>query len=169
MKIYLVGFMGCGKTRLGKAFANQMNYEFVDLDALIESEEEMTISEIFLSKGEEYFREVERGLLWEIQMENDLVISTGGGTPCYFDNMDFILRSGKSVYLRAEPAFLFSRLKDVRDSRPMLRDFDDEELKLFISELLIQRVPFYMRANSHVEAMNCTVEKIRAALETYER
>lgn len=169
MKIYLIGFMGCGKTKLGKALANRMSYGFIDLDTLIETEEEMTVPEIFLSKGEDYFRQVERGLLWEIQMENDIVVATGGGTPCHFDNMDFILKSGKSLYLEADAKFLYSRLKHVKDSRPVISDVKDSELEKFIEQTLAKRQPFYARANARISAVNCNVDKIISALETYDK
>ncbi len=145
-RIFLIGYMGAGKTTLGKAFAREMNLSFVDQDWYIEERFHKTVQEIFAERGEQGFRELERQMLHEIAEFEDVVISTGGGAPCFFDNMDFMNQKGETVFLNVAPEVLFSRLKLASQNRPILRGKTNEELKAFIAKALEKRAPFYSKA-----------------------
>ncbi len=146
-RIFLIGYMGAGKTTLGKAFSKELNLSFVDQDWYIEERFHKTVQEIFSERGEQGFRELERQMLHEIAEFEDVIISTGGGTPCFFDNMDFMNQQGDTVFLNVNPEILFHRLKVSTHSRPILRGKKDEELKTFIIEGLENRKPFYTKAS----------------------
>ena len=135
VRIFLTGYMGAGKTTLGKAFARKMNVPFVDLDWYIEERFHKTVGELFTERGETGFRELE-----------NVVISTGGGAPCFFDNMEFMNRVGKTVFLDVHPDVLFRRLRIAKQKRPILQGKEDDELKAFIIRALEQRAPFYTQA-----------------------
>ena len=145
-RIFLIGYMGAGKTTLGKAFAREMNLSFVDQDWYIEERFHKTVQEIFAERGEQGFRELERQMLHEIAEFEDVVISTGGGAPCFYDNMDFMNLKGDTVFLNVTPEVLFSRLKMASQNRPILRGKSNEELKAFIAKTLEKRAPFYSKA-----------------------
>ena len=109
-RIFLIGYMGAGKTTLGKAFAREMSLNFIDLDWFIEERFHKTVQQLFLERGEDGFRELERKMLHEVAEFEDVVVSTGGGTPCFFDNMEYMNDCGDTVFLDVEPAVLFRRL-----------------------------------------------------------
>jgi shikimate kinase len=145
-RIFLIGYMGAGKTTVGKVLSRQMGLSFIDLDNYIEVRFHKTISRIFQEKGEEGFREMERKMLHEVAMFENVLISTGGGIPCYLDNMDFMNASGTTVYLRVSVEELAKRLATGRNVRPVLQMRSGEELKAFIAGNLAEREPFYNRA-----------------------
>ena len=132
VRIFLTGYMGAGKTTLGKAFARKMNVPFVDLDWYIEERFHKTVGELFTERGETGFRELERNMLHEVSEFENVVISTGGGAPCFFDNMEFMNRVGKTVFLDVHPDVLFRRLRIAKQQRPILQGKEDDELKAFI-------------------------------------
>ena len=138
--------MGAGKTTLGKAFAHAMNMSFIDLDWYIEERFHRSISEIFAERGETGFRELERSMLHEVGEFENVLISTGGGTPCFFDNMEYMNRQGKSVFLDVNIDVLFRRLRVAKQQRPILQGKSDEELRNFIVEALEKRLPYYSQA-----------------------
>ena len=145
-RIFLIGYMGAGKTTLGKAIAREMNLSFVDQDWYIEERFHKTVQEIFAERGEQGFRELERQMLHEIAEFENVVISTGGGAPCFYDNMEFMNQKGETVFLNVAPDVLFSRLKIASQNRPILRGKTNEELKAFIAKALEKRAPFYSKA-----------------------
>ena len=145
-RIFLIGYMGAGKTTLGKAFARAMGLTFIDLDWYIEERFHKTIRELFTERGEDAFRDLERRMLHEVGEFEDVVISVGGGTPCFFDNVDYMNSVGESVFLDVDIRVLFRRLKIAKQQRPLLDGKSDEELMLFIQEALQKRLPFYTRA-----------------------
>ena len=145
-RIFLIGYMGAGKTTLGKAFARAMGLTFIDLDWYIEERFHKTIRELFTERGEEAFRDLERRMLHEVAEFEDVVISVGGGTPCFFDNVDYMNAAGQTVFLDVDIQVLFRRLKVAKQQRPLLDGKSDEELMLFIQEALQKRLPFYTRA-----------------------
>lgn len=151
-RIFLVGYMGCGKTYTGKRLARKYNVDFVDLDAFIEQRYFKTISKIFEEKGESEFRRIEKNMLEEVSQFENVIISTGGGTACFFENMEKMNEVGETVYLQATPQELFDYLKNARQNRPLLRDKTDEELLQFITDALKQREPFYLKAKHVVGA-----------------
>ena len=152
IRVFLTGYMGAGKTTLGKAFARQMQLQFIDLDWHIEGRFHKSVREIFAERGEEAFRELERSMLHEVADFEDVVISTGGGTPCFFDNMEYMNRYGQTVFLDVTPDVLFRRLRTARQQRPILMDKSDDELKRFITEALEKRMPFYRLARYTFDA-----------------
>ena len=145
-RIFLIGYMGAGKTTLGKAFARAMGLTFIDLDWYIEERFHKTIRELFTERGEDAFRDLERRMLHEVGDFEDVVISVGGGTPCFFDNVDYMNSVGETVFLDVDIRVLFRRLKIAKQQRPLLDGKSDEELMLFIQEALQKRLPFYTRA-----------------------
>ena len=145
-RIFLLGYMGAGKTTLGKAFSREEGLTFVDLDWYIEERFHKTVSQIFAERGEEGFRELERRMLHEVSEFEDIVISTGGGTPCYFDNMEYMNACGETVFLDVDVDVLFRRLKVAKQQRPLLAKKTDAELKEFIVSALSGRMPYYSKA-----------------------
>ena len=146
IRIFLTGYMGAGKTTLGKAFARKLNLPFVDLDWYMEERFHKTVGELFVERGEAGFRELEKNMLHEVGAFEVVVISTGGGAPCFFDNMDFMNRNGKTVFLNVHPDVLFRRLRVAKQQRPILQGKQDDELKEFIIRALEKRTPFYSQA-----------------------
>ena len=146
IRVFLTGYMGAGKTTLGKAFARKLNLPFVDLDWYMEERFHKTVGELFVERGEAGFRELEKNMLHEVGAFEDVVISTGGGAPCFFDNMDFMNRNGKTVFLNVHPDVLFRRLRVAKQQRPILQGKQDDELKEFIIRALEKRTPFYSQA-----------------------
>jgi shikimate kinase len=148
-RIFLVGYMGAGKTTIGKALAKQMNLFFVDLDVYIEARYHKTIAQLFEEKGEDGFREIERRVLQEVALFENTLISTGGGTPCFYDNMAFMNATGQTVYLKISPAELLRRLEFARytRTRPVLNGRSGEELNAFLMENLEKRSVYYMQAS----------------------
>ena len=145
-RIFLIGYMGAGKTTLGKAFARAMGLTFVDLDWYIEERYHKTVRQIFEERGEDGFRELEKRMLHETGEFENVVISVGGGTPCFFDNMDYMNSVGETVFLDVDVKVLFRRLKVAKQQRPLLANKTDEELMTFIVEALQKRLPFYSKA-----------------------
>ena len=145
-RIFLTGYMGSGKTTLGRALAADMRLEFIDLDHYIEKRYCKSIAQLFAERGEVGFREIERRMLHEVGEFEDVIISTGGGTPCFFDNIEFMNAQGTTIYLDVPVERLFIRLCIARSKRPLIKDKDDEELRAFIIEQLEKRAPHYRKA-----------------------
>ncbi|HBX52973.1 MAG: hypothetical protein A2275_07225 [Bacteroidetes bacterium RIFOXYA12_FULL_35_11] len=146
MRIFLVGFMGSGKTTIGKILAEKLQYAFVDLDEVIESDLGESIHTCFETKGELYFRQKETICLKEI-IEENIVIATGGGTPCFNDNLSYLKENGLLVYLNCSVDFLFYRLSAITNQRPLLKNIESEDFKNYISETLLQRETYYKNAD----------------------
>lgn len=151
LRIFLTGYMGAGKTTLGKAFARELGVPFIDLDWYIEERFHKSIRQLFEERGEESFRRLERDMLHEVGEFEDVIISTGGGTPCFFDNMEYMNTRGETVFLEVHPDILFRRLKVATRQRPVLQDKTDEELRTFILQALEQRMPVYTRAKYRLD------------------
>jgi len=145
-RIFLIGFMGAGKTTIGKELASLMKLSFVDLDLFIENRHHKTIREIFEEKGEDAFREMEQKALYEVAEFEDVVISTGGGTPCFYQNMLFMNEKGTTVYLKVSIDELIKRISLNKSARPVLKDYSDNKLKLFVEEIIAKRSPAYEQA-----------------------
>lgn len=151
-RIFLIGYMGAGKSTMGKALAKTMDLTFIDLDDFIVNRQHKTVSEIFEEVGEDGFRQIERKALIEVAAYENVVISLGGGTPCFFDNMDIVNKAGKSVYLRPSEEVLLQRLIKGKSKRPLLAQKSDDEILQVIREQLAWREPFYLRASLVFEA-----------------
>ena len=145
-RVILVGYMGAGKTTVGKALAKELGLQFYDLDWYIESRMHKTVPQIFAERGEEGFRLIEHNMLHEVAEFEDVVLSCGGGTPCFFDNMDYMNGQGDVVYLSAEPEVLYKHLLMGKTERPLLKNKTPEELIAFIKEQLKIREKFYTQA-----------------------
>jgi len=150
MRIYLIGYMGSGKSTVGKDLATAFNLQFIDLDNYIEERNFKTISEIFASAGEDGFRRIEQKALHEVSEFENVVVSTGGGAPCFFDNMELIKRTGISVYLNGTPRILAERLMNSKTERPLIKGKTEEELIEFIHETLNKRNFWYKQAKAEI-------------------
>ena len=145
-RIILIGYMGAGKTTVGKALAAELGLRFYDLDWYIESRMRKTVAQLFAELGEEGFRRIERNMLHEVAEFEGVLISCGGGTPCFYDNMQYINQQGLTLYLKASPEVLYTHLKMGKSVRPLLLNKTPEEVQRFISEQLKAREQFYTRA-----------------------
>lgn len=164
MKIFLIGFMGSGKTTSGKRLAAAISYPFFDLDHQIAEVTGMSIPAYFEAYGEAQFRELEKSILQGHEYPNDCVISTGGGTPCYFDNMDWMNANGLTVFIDMPPVALAKRLEQGKHKRPLLKDLDADEMVAFIKEKLDDRLPHYTKAQVVINGINLSVESLHLAL-----
>ena len=144
--IFLIGYMGAGKTTIGKQIANCLDWQFIDMDLFIESRYHKTVPSLFVEKGEETFRDIERNVLQEIAQFENTVIATGGGAPCFFDNMDVMNRTGITVYLKTPVSELVQRLLVCKQERPLIKDKNREELTRYIADHLEKRETWYKRA-----------------------
>ncbi len=168
MLIYLIGFMGSGKTTAGKKLARKLAYNFVDLDSLIESETEMSIQNYFEKFGEEKFRLLEQRTLKSTFEFKNTVVSTGGGVPCFFNNIDEINSKGLSIYLKADINLIISRLQGGKDKRPLIKNKNEEELKSYISNLLSKREVFYRKAKIVTDAKSLNIEKLVGKINSFQ-
>lgn len=152
-RIILIGYMGAGKTTVGKQLADNLGLMFYDLDWYITSRMHRTVAQIFEESGEEGFRKMEHNMLHEVAEFENVVLSCGGGTPCFFDNMDYLNQQGETVYLKATPEVLYAHLKMGKTVRPLLLNKTPEEVEAFVKEQLAQREPYYLKAK-HVLDVN---------------
>src|ERR1700744_4734118 len=164
MKVFVVGFMGCGKTKWGGKLAAHLGYEFIDLDQVLEEKAGMTIAEYFSSFGEGAFRELESSILKETEYPENVIVSTGGGLPFFFDNMAWMNANGKTLYIQLSPATLADRLENAKTKRPVLQDRTGDELIAFIATKLAERAPFYEQATHIINGIDLSVERLEEAL-----
>jgi len=162
--IFLVGFMGCGKTTLGRKLASRLGFMFMDLDHVFEAKEGMTIGDYFTKYGEAAFRKEESAVLKATPYPDNAVIATGGGLPCFFDNMEWMNTQGKTVYIRLSAKSLATRLMNEKDERPLLRERHGEALVTFIEEKLEEREPFYKQATIVANGLSLSAEKLAQLL-----
>jgi shikimate kinase len=166
-KVVLVGYMGSGKSVLAKKLAEKLNISFIELDDLIEKKSEMSIKNIFSEKGELFFRKIEHQL-FEERMKSDeaFVLSTGGGTPCYFNNHELLNQADSvSFYLKASIDTLYHRLNTQREKRPLLAQLENNELREFIAKHLFERSYFYNQANYKIVVDNKSIDEIVSEIE----
>lgn len=156
MRIYLVGFMGSGKSHWGKLWATAGHWPFYDLDAMIEADVQKSIEQIFEQDGEPYFRMKETVALHSTLAFEKAIISCGGGTACFHDNMDWMNHHGMTVYLSASPQMLLDNIMKEGNNRPLLKKINPAELLFFIQQKLEERLPFYHRSTLtlHAEDLN---------------
>jgi shikimate kinase len=157
--------MGSGKTSIGKKFARRQNLEFLDLDEFIEETFQKTISELFSEKGEKSFRLIEQKALFEVSLKNDSVISLGGGTPCFMNNIEFIKKTGVSIYLKLSESILIGRLRLKKEKRPLISKLSDIEISSFVHEKLKDREEYYTQADFILENNHPDAKKIAELLE----
>ena len=152
--------MGSGKTSIGKKLANLLHYDFFDTDAEIERLVGKTALQIFETDGESFFREKEQSVIAELSQKTNIVVSVGGGSPCFFDNMQRMNQAGLTIYLQATPKMLKQRLIKRKNQRPLLKNIPDEELEPYIVRLLQQRQPDYQKCQITVETLNITAKRL---------
>ena len=149
--IYLLGMPSSGKSTLGKQIAKILKYDFIDLDARITASEAKTITEIFSLNGEAHFRKIESEQLKKIAPNSSVVVASGGGTPCYFDNIDFIKANGVSVFLDVPPNKLYERMQNSKKGERPLFNQEGEDLKASLTDKYNSRLPFYKKADLLIE------------------
>jgi shikimate kinase len=160
MIIYLIGYMGSGKTTVGKKLSRALDYAFVDLDQQIEKNQEQNIADIFEERGEEAFRKIEQEELHKTFALANTVVSLGGGTPCFFDNLEQINQHGKSVYLKLSATSLASRLQNAKNPRPLLQGLSDGELFEFVQQQLGEREEYYNRTHFIIKGESLDISKL---------
>ncbi|NLA48846.1 MAG: AAA family ATPase [Bacteroidales bacterium] len=165
-KIYIIGFMGSGKSTMGRRLAALMEWQFLDLDDKIEEIAGKTIARIFSEDGEEEFRKMESETLKSLTGTVNVIISTGGGTPCHSGNMDYMLETGITVYLKMTPGQLASRLRDSSAERPLLKNIPDEEMLSFIGKKLSDREQWYTKAGITVDGLNPDPKQLKSMIES---
>jgi len=166
MKIYLVGYMGCGKSTIGRKVAELLGISFVDLDKYIEERYFKSVPAIFAEEGENGFREKERISLLEVSQFENVVVGTGGGTPCFFDNMEVMNNNGITIYIAPDTDVLATRLIKSRTERPLIAGKSRDDLISFINDALLKRAPFYEKSKIIIRGENnldtqLVVDKIR--------
>lgn len=142
--------MGCGKSYVGRNLAPLLGFDYIDIDKYIEEKEGLTIKEIFEQKGEDYFRQAEKDFIHQLDTGQNLVISTGGGAPCFFDNMEVMNKKGLTIYLNRNKEKVIWRLLKGQYKRPLIADLSPKELEAFYDERLESRKPFYEKAKLYV-------------------
>ena len=164
MKIFLVGLMGSGKSYWTKQLAKKYKTGGYDLDYLIEVKEEKTIAEIFTEDGEDYFRKVESTVLKWFAEKKTYVLATGGGAPCFFDNMDWMNKQGITIWLDEPLPVIAARLAPEKEHRPLIAKLSDSELLAFLEKQRESRLPFYSSAQIHLQDQTITPESFKKAL-----
>lgn len=167
MRIYLTGYMGSGKSTIGNKLATKLGFLFIDLDNLIENKYRITIPDIFSRYDENAFRLVEHKTLQDTFTMNNVVISTGGGTPCFYNNMSLINQHGFSIYIRMHVKSLYNRLIDSKKKRPLLADKSAEEIMDHISKQLTERESFYLKSNLVIKGESMGINKLVESITNY--
>ena len=158
--IFLIGFMGSGKTFWGSKWSQQYSFDFFDLDAVIEAEQKRTIASIFEKDGEPFFRETETAALQSFAQKENCIIACGGGTACFNDNMAWMNEHGLTVYLSASPQYIFDRVMDEQDKRPLINKLNKAELLFFIEQKLKERDFFYNQAQVILPVQQLTADLV---------
>ena len=161
MKIFLIGFMGSGKTHWARLLSKKLGLAFYDLDTVIVEQEKKSVADIFSEKGEEYFRYKETEALERIAEEQEgFILSCGGGTPCFFNNIEYMKKSGKVIWLNTSIEVLTQRLMRERKSRPLIREVDESDLGRYIVRKLSERRMYYQQADVTVNEESVTLEEL---------
>jgi shikimate kinase len=168
MRFYLVGFMGSGKSYWGKAWSESFGLKWYDLDSEIEKAEGKTIETIFREEGELSFRKKEKRHLQTFFNRDHFILSCGGGTPCFFDNMVQMNRSGVVIYLKSTPTELSTRLRHEKEMRPLLKDVSEDQLEFFIEQKLNERKSDYQKALYHLPTRFLTNENFERILRRHQ-
>lgn len=161
MRIFLIGFMGSGKSHWGRLLSQRLQLPYYDLDALILESAGKTITSIFEEEGEEYFRLLEKDLLEDVIRENpSLVLSCGGGTPCFFNNIELMKKEGLVVWLNTETNTLLARLQKEKAKRPLIKDISEADLRSYILKKINDRRIYYEQADLHIEEDKINLEEL---------
>ena len=159
-RIFLIGFMGSGKSTFGKKLAKELNTTFIDLDKVIEEKAKCSVGDIFKYLGEDTFRTMESEALKSFEHLDGFVMATGGGTPCYFSNIDYINDQGISIYIELDTKSIYNRLVNAKNVRPTMKGKNQEELMKFIEDTFQHRKAIYERATFKVNGLNLDVKNI---------
>ncbi|MDY0101305.1 MAG: shikimate kinase [Lentimicrobium sp.] len=165
--VFLIGYMGSGKSTVGKKLARSLGYEFIDSDSVISEMLGKEVDRIFAEDGEDAFRQLEHSVLISLRDRKDTVIATGGGMPCYFDNMAVMKRTGITVYLQMQVESLIKRLNQAKVARPMLPNLPHDQLKLYIQQHLAKRTPFYANAHLTVKGESLDLDALVKSIKSY--
>jgi len=160
MKIFIIGYMCSGKSTVGKRLAQKLNYSFIDLDFYFEKKFHISVDDFFTKYGENAFRKIETQLLNEILVKDNIVISTGGGTPCFNENMNVMRKNGVSIYLKMHINSLKDRIINSKKKRPLLKNITNENVTDFLSNHLNEREAFYQQADYTVKGENADIEEM---------
>jgi shikimate kinase len=160
VRLFIIGYKSSGKTTIGKQLAKRLNLEFVDLDEMIEQREGISIPELYSQHREDMFRKMEWAALSEIVKKDNIIVSTGGGAPCYFDNMTLMEKYGEVLYIQLDNDTLVSRLKSATKDRPIVMNKTGEELREYVKNLRDRCEHHYLRAKYIVNGKNLTVQKV---------
>jgi shikimate kinase len=161
MKIFLIGFMGSGKTHWGRLLSQKLSFPFFDMDAQVEEQAGKSISEIFDAEGEEQFRLMEKDVLHIItESHESFVMACGGGSPCYFNNIDYMNQAGIAVWINPPLEVLLQRLVNEKDKRPLIKDLSNEQLESFIRKKFADRKIYYEQAEIKVDEEPVQIEKL---------
>jgi shikimate kinase len=161
MNIFLVGFMGCGKTTLAKKLSLRLAYKLIDLDLEIEKRIGKSVGAYFAEHGEDAFRKLESETLKSLQYDHNTIIATGGGTPCYYDNMDWMNINGHTIYIEMPPKALAKRLEKGKNKRPLIKNLDKQALESYIEQKLQERTGHYKKARSIVNGINTSADDLK--------
>lgn len=164
-KIYLIGFMGSGKSTFGKKLAKELNLTFIDLDKVIEEKAKCSVTEIFKYLGEDTFRTMESEALKSFEHLEGFVMATGGGTPCYFNNIEYINKTGISIYIDLDTKSIYNRLANAKNIRPTIKGKKETELMSFIEDTFNKRKHIYEQATFRVNGLNLDAKKVIELLE----
>ena len=164
MKLYLIGFMGCGKSAYGQQLAQQLNWDFVDLDERVTEQAGTSIAELFEQEGEESFRQWEQQALYSTAPLTYTVIATGGGTPCFQENLDWLKEHGTTIYLKMLPDKLVKRLKKEQQLRPLLKGMRQKALQQFVHQKLAERAYYYLQADIVIDPVDLPAKALKSYL-----
>ncbi|MCK4679219.1 MAG: shikimate kinase [Bacteroidales bacterium] len=160
MRVFLLGYMGCGKSSKGSKLAKKLNLNFFDLDILFEEKYKLTIQQFFSKYGENLFRKLEHKLLKEILHNDNFVLSLGGGSPCFYDNMNLMNESGITVYIKMPVKALQHRLTHAKKPRPLIENRSPEKLESFITNQLSEREIYYSKAHLTISGINLDIDQL---------
>ena len=164
MRIFLIGYMCSGKSTVGKRLAKRLNYDFIDLDDFFEENYHISIEDFFEKYNEEAYRKLENKLLNDLLKFDNVVISTGGGTPCFYDNMEIIKNNGVSIYLKMHEKSLETRILNSKKTRPVLKHVRKENLKEFIKNQIKEREEYYLKATYIIKGESVDYDEIERML-----
>lgn len=169
MRIFLIGFMFSGKSTVGKKLASIMNYNFIDTDKYFEEKYKISIFDFFEKFGEEMFRKFEHEILKELVLKDKVIISTGGGLPCFNNNMDIINKEGISIYLEMPYNAIINRQKNSKQKRPLLKNKTQEEIETYLLDLLTKREPIYQKSKITIDAQNIDFYSLKETIGRYSK
>jgi shikimate kinase len=167
MRIFIIGFMGSGKSTWGRLIAEKLGMTFYDLDEMIEKRVNLKINNIFEKKGESYFRKIEAVALRELYEQDNFVLACGGGTPCYYDNMSFMNSKGVSVWMNTPKQIMATRLLEEAENRPLIRNLSPTKLQEFIDDKLEERLQYYNQAQIVINPTETTPDELILQLQQH--